>query len=202
MARATPSRSPVSRTTRSPMRFRDSTTCRELGRMVSATAMTPAGRPSMDTSRGVCPWAAKSLRDGRRAPAAGPSHSSVPMRTSWLSTRALTPRPGTVWNCVASATPPPAALRTASASGCSDVLSAAAAMRSTSVSSKPGCAAIPVTAGRPSVTVPVLSSTTVSIERAFSSASPPRIRMPLRAPRPVATMTAVGTASPSRTDRR
>ena len=52
------------------------------------------------------------------------------------------------------------------------------------------------TAGRV-VTVPVLSSTTVSIRRVDSSTSGPRIRMPSWAPRPVPTRSAVGVASPS-----
>ena len=53
-----------------------------------------------------------------------------------------------------------------------------------------------VTAGLPRVRVPVLSSTIVLILRAFSSASPPRIRMPFSAALPVPTMIAVGVASP------
>ncbi len=53
-----------------------------------------------------------------------------------------------------------------------------------------------VTVGRPSVMVPVLSSTTVVTSPARWSASPPLIRMPSSAPLPVATITAVGTASP------
>ena len=53
-----------------------------------------------------------------------------------------------------------------------------------------------VTAGRPSVTVPVLSSTTVVTSPARCSASPPLKSTPSSAPFPVATMTAVGTASP------
>ena len=49
----------------------------------------------------------------------------------------------------------------------------------------------------PSVTVPVLSSTTVSTRRVDSSTSGPLIRMPSWAPRPVPTSSAVGVASPS-----
>ena len=48
----------------------------------------------------------------------------------------------------------------------------------------------------PSVSVPVLSKMTVSMRRAVSSASPPRMRMPASAPRPVPTMIAVGVARP------
>ena len=50
---------------------------------------------------------------------------------------------------------------------------------------------------RPSVTVPVLSSTAMSTCRVDSSTSPPLIRMPSCAPRPVPTMIAVGVARPS-----
>ena len=50
---------------------------------------------------------------------------------------------------------------------------------------------------RPVVTVPVLSSTTVSTRRVDSSTSGPLIRMPSCAPRPVPTSSAVGVASPS-----
>ena len=49
----------------------------------------------------------------------------------------------------------------------------------------------------PSVTVPVLSSTIVSIRRVCSRISGPLIRMPSCAPRPVPTISAVGVASPS-----
>ncbi len=49
---------------------------------------------------------------------------------------------------------------------------------------------------RPSVTVPVLSSSTVSARRVFSSTSGPLIRMPSWAPRPVPTSSAVGVARP------
>ena len=50
--------------------------------------------------------------------------------------------------------------------------------------------------GRPSVSVPVLSSTTVSRRPAASSAAPPRTRTPASAPLPVPTMIAVGVARP------
>ena len=52
------------------------------------------------------------------------------------------------------------------------------------------------TRGVPSVSVPVLSSTTVSTDASRSSGSPPLMRTPAAAPRPLATMTAVGTARP------
>ncbi len=54
-----------------------------------------------------------------------------------------------------------------------------------------------VTRGRPSVSVPVLSTTSVCKRPACSSAVALRMRMPDCAPRPVPTMIAVGVASPS-----
>ena len=50
--------------------------------------------------------------------------------------------------------------------------------------------------GLPSVSVPVLSRTTVSIWASRSRASPLLKRMPSCAPRPIATVSAAGTASP------
>ena len=51
--------------------------------------------------------------------------------------------------------------------------------------------------GRPSVSVPVLSTIKVSILRRFSIAAASRNSTPLVAPRPVATMIDIGVASPS-----
>ena len=90
----------------------------------------------------------------------------------------------------------------ASASGCSLSASTAAASATSRVSSgtaprsTPGASTIVRTAGCPSVIVPVLSNTTVSIAWLRSSASPPLMSTPSSAPRPVETITAVGTASP------
>jgi hypothetical protein len=50
---------------------------------------------------------------------------------------------------------------------------------------------------RPSVTVPVLSTTMLSMRCVASSTSPPLMTMPSCAPRPVPTMIAVGVANPS-----
>ena len=51
--------------------------------------------------------------------------------------------------------------------------------------------------GRPSVSVPVLSTINVSICRSVSSASASRNSTPLVAARPLATITDIGVASPS-----
>ncbi len=81
-------------------------------------------------------------------------------------------------------------------SGCSLPRSADAARSSSSATSMPAAATTATTSGRPSVSVPVLSKTTVSMRWAISSASPPRMRIPASAPRPVPTMIAVGVARP------
>jgi len=54
-----------------------------------------------------------------------------------------------------------------------------------------------VTTGRPTVRVPVLSNTTASTRPAASRCEPPLIRMPRRAPLPIAALIAVGVASPT-----
>mmetsp|Transcript_7954 Transcript_7954/g.17252 ORF Transcript_7954/g.17252 Transcript_7954/m.17252 type:complete len:82 (+) Transcript_7954:2460-2705(+) len=48
----------------------------------------------------------------------------------------------------------------------------------------------------PLVRVPVLSNITVDTSLHSSKGSPPRIKIPRRAPRPVPTITAVGVAKP------
>ena len=85
----------------------------------------------------------------------------------------------------------------ASPSGCSERDSAAAASASRRSASAVQRARRPSPPARPASACPVLSSTTVSSLRAVSSASAPRTRMPISAPRPVPTMIAVGVASPS-----
>lgn len=53
------------------------------------------------------------------------------------------------------------------------------------------------TRGSPRVSVPVLSNTTDEMSFISSKGSPPRIKIPRRAPMPVPTMTAVGVANPN-----
>ena len=65
------------------------------------------------------------------------------------------------------------------------------------VKSKPGAATTACRRGRPSVNVPVLSMTSVSIFSSCSSASARRNKMPTLAPRPVPTMIDIGVARPS-----
>ena len=72
-----------------------------------------------------------------------------------------------------------------------------AAIRSTSSSLKGETAIARENTGRPSVSVPVLSTISVSIRRSVSSASASRNNTPLVAARPLATMTDIGVASPN-----
>ncbi len=85
----------------------------------------------------------------------------------------------------------------ARATGCSERCSTAAARRCTSAASSPAAGTTSTSAMRPAVTVPVLSSTTVSTRRVSSRISGPLMRMPSWAPRPVPTSSAVGVARPS-----
>ena len=85
----------------------------------------------------------------------------------------------------------------ATASGCSLARSTLAARRRTSASVKPGAGTMAVTAGLPSVSVPVLSTTSVSTFSMCSSASAFLISTPAWAPRPTPTMIDIGVARPS-----
>ena len=84
----------------------------------------------------------------------------------------------------------------AAARGCSLPVSSPAERRSTSSSEIPAAARTVTSRGRPSVSVPVLSTTRVSAFSSLSRAEALRIRTPAAAPRPVATMIEMGVASP------
>ena len=85
------------------------------------------------------------------------------MRNDVPSIDALTPKPASLANdSGAGSTRLRCPRRTiAWASGCSEYCSMPAARRSTSSSATPSCALMRMTTGRPAVTVPVLSRTTV-----------------------------------------
>ena len=85
----------------------------------------------------------------------------------------------------------------ASASGCSLARSTLAASCRISFSSNPAAATIATTFGLPSVSVPVLSTTSVSTFSMRSSASAFLISTPAAAPRPTPTMIDIGVAKPS-----
>jgi hypothetical protein len=90
-----------------------------------------------------------------------------------------------------------AAATIAAASGCSLPRSTLAAKRSTCASSNPSAGVTATTFGLPSVSVPVLSTTSVSIFSIRSSASAFLMSTPACAPRPTPTMIDIGVASPS-----
>ncbi len=90
-----------------------------------------------------------------------------------------------------------AAAAMARATGCSDACSIAPTSLRTSARATPSASATSTSAMRPVVTVPVLSSTTVSMVLVDSSTSGPLITIPSCAPRPVPTRRAVGVARPS-----
>src|SRR5690554_1138554 len=83
---------------------------------------------------------------------------------------------------------------TASARGCSDCFSIAS--KTAASFSAPGTQRMSLTRGRPSVMVPVLSSTTAVMRRARSRLSASLISMPFSAALPTPTIMAVGVASP------
>jgi hypothetical protein len=86
---------------------------------------------------------------------------------------------------------------TAAASGCSLPRSTLAARRTISASGSSPRVTTAVRRGFPRVSVPVLSTISVSTRSSRSSASASRTSTPLPAPRPTATMIDIGVASPS-----
>ena len=84
----------------------------------------------------------------------------------------------------------------AAASGCSLARSRLPANRSRVASSKPETDSTVTSSGLPSVSVPVLSTTSVSTLRMTSNASAFLNNTPKVAPRPVPTMMDIGVANP------
>ena len=128
-----------------------------------------------------------------------------PSATSWPSIRPTTPWPVIDWNASTLGSwiffsTAPATM--AAAKGCSLARSSAAAKRRSSVSSIPGPPAEleanrVISFGFPSVSVPVLSTTSVSTFSMTSSASAFFTNTPAIAPRPVPTMIDIGVAKPN-----
>ena len=85
----------------------------------------------------------------------------------------------------------------AAASGCSLDRSRLAASGRISASDQPAAGTIAITRGLPSVSVPVLSTTSVSTFSIRSSASAELISTPAPAPLPTPTMIDIGVARPS-----
>jgi hypothetical protein len=170
-ARAVSSLSPVSRTGRRPRRRSPATAPGADGLTVSATASAPLTSPSQQTRTVVWParshcvhWLARSGGIGTPR-----SRSSLcrPTTISRPSTSPRAPRPGrarkpSAWGSGPSSAK--AAALIAAAMACSDACSTAPAYLSRSARLMPGTARSPVSVIWPLVTVPVLSSTTVSID--------------------------------------
>ena len=159
--------------------------------------------PSTPTIIGVCPAPASDAAssDAPSICADGRAYCSIsarlPTRTVRPSTRVTMPLP--VTGVVSSGRPTggtpasSAASMMARARGCSEPASAAAAQRRTVFLSLPGSRTMTsVSSGRPSVSVPVLSTATVEIFAEVSRYSPPLMRMPLRAARPIPATMATG----------
>ena len=124
----------------------------------------------------------------------------LPSATAWPSTVPVTPLPVTDWKSAGSASGRPrsrAAATIAAASGCSLDRSRLAASGSSSASDQPAAGTTAITRGLPSVSVPVLSTTSVSTFSRRSSASAERISTPAPAPLPTPTMIDIGVARPS-----
>ena len=201
-ASAVDCRSPLSSTTSIPRFASSSTASRDEGLTASSTTMIPATLPSIATNSSVLPtaaaevtafWAAATSTSSSRINCALPTATSRPVTTPVTPLPVCDRKPLTHSNW----TPrEPAARTIAVATGCSECRSSDAAALSTASSWAGGIAITSPTAGTPSVTVPVLSNTTVFTSPARCRISPPLISNPSSAPRPVATITAVGTASP------
>mmetsp|Transcript_11513 Transcript_11513/g.29487 ORF Transcript_11513/g.29487 Transcript_11513/m.29487 type:complete len:223 (-) Transcript_11513:620-1288(-) len=129
-------------------------------------------------------------------------HSALPTMTGLPLMDALAPLPG---SCVKEPSSTLAGAKPfmrlyaviATASGCVVLLSTPARNDITCGCGNSGANITLVTTGRPDVSVPVLSNTTVSTPEAVSRTSPPRMSSPLRAAAEVPTRTAVGVARPS-----
>ena len=125
--------------------------------------------------------------------------AAFPTASRFPSTVPDTPLPRAYSKLVATDSVSPlsaAAATTADASGCSLARSRLAARRRSSFSRPGSTLRIASSFGLPSVSVPVLSTTSVSTFSKISSASAFLISTPACAPRPVPTMIAMGVARP------
>ena len=213
MARAADSLSPVSRTVRRPIACNAATASRESGFTSSAIAISPRRR----TPEGV-----RSATWTRVRPAGASEALSVSFafpfpfpfpgfgaRSAYFSIRVSLPTKSVAGYHaqarlvveavgVGQAQPPlPGVGGDRLGQRVLAVLLGRRRERRTSSPGTPSSGTTSATTGFPRVTVPVLSSTTVSIFSAFCSASMSRIRMPRLAPRPVPTIRAAGIARPS-----
>ena len=197
-ARAVASLSPVSRTGRRPSARSRATASAEVGLTVSATAKTAPGAPSTAPTTAVAAArlahrgaAASSSAGERRRSSAGRPATHRAALDDALDAEALAVRERLDRRV---------GLRRgaaiARAIGCSEQSSSAPTSAQRLVAVDRRDRRRRASSGRV-VTVPVLSSTTVSTRRVDSSTSGPLISSPSWAPRPVPTISATGVARPS-----
>ncbi len=160
--------SPVSRIGVRPSRLSSRTASAELGFTVSATAIMPRATPSQPTTTAVAPrcWAALTAYEtcsGTDMDRSSKSRSR-PTTTSRPSTVPATPSPSRLTKSSTGGTGPSsvAATAMARATGCAEAASAAPATRRSVAPSSPGAGTTSARDIWPVVTVPVLSSSTVS----------------------------------------
>ena len=175
--------------------------------MVALTGSDTASRPARALSTARCMTLAPCPRSVSASVASGDTSTPsccisavLPNASDCAPTTPCTPMPDSESNCSGLFSTNPccfAAATMAAASGCSLPWSRLAARRNTSLSENPPKPSARSKVGRPSVRVPVLSTISVSTLRRFSMAAASRNRMPLLAPRPVATMIDIGVARPS-----
>ena len=194
--------SPVIITTSRPRPCKARIASFDSGLMVSATATIPANFPSIAANIGVLPSEA-SFSTVLSAPFNSIFRSFIkrkfPSSKSLPETFASMPRPSSAlkFSTFSIAKFRLSAPRTiAAASGCSLCFSADATIFKNSFSLQSFETTTSVNSGSPLVIVPVLSSTIVFNLCAVSSESPPLIKIPFSAPRPVPTIIAVGVAKP------
>lgn len=173
------------------------------GLIGSATASRPSAAPSAATYITLAPSPRSASACACRAATSTPScciNAVLPMAAALPSTVPRTPMPVADSKSLASANASPrrcASATIAAASGCSLPASRLAASRNSASASPPATGTASRNVGLPSVSVPVLSTISVSTVRRRSMASASRNSTPARAARPVATITVIGVASPS-----
>mmetsp|Transcript_3655 Transcript_3655/g.12271 ORF Transcript_3655/g.12271 Transcript_3655/m.12271 type:complete len:269 (+) Transcript_3655:1652-2458(+) len=174
---------------------------------LSRISKTPAILPSTETHTVVDPFSFERLKASSSSGGNADdfnddsTNSLVPMTIFFPFTVPKAPNPG---SCLKESSAHSyvllpfcdALLFTATANGCVEFRSTAAARDKTSSSLVKFDVVSFSTVGLPTVRVPVLSKTMTSKSFALSKTSPPRIKRPLRAPNAVPTKTAVGVASP------
>ena len=202
-ARAVRSLSPVAMTILRPSRCSARIASSVVSLSGSATATSPAKAPPTAMYITVSPASRRPRAASSRLATSIPRLSimrALPRASVLPATSPLTPAPVTAskFSAAASVRPRSSAPRTiASARGCSEPRSREAVSCRSSLSSKPCSGSMPTSFGLPSVSVPVLSTISVSTAAKRSSASASRMRTPAPAPRPVATMIDIGVARPN-----